>query len=106
MISTGWYKDMFDAFFERFEVLEKDEYPKYLRNKGAMDVLFDKNTSFTLGDMEHLFDNPTPHWPLSLTCPECKEIVDIGHLDWTHLNCISCGSTIERSLWILKGFEK
>lgn len=106
MISTGWYKDMFDAFFERFEVLGKDEYPQYLSGKGATDVLMDKNTSFTLGDMEQLFENPTAYWPLSLTCPECKEIVDVGHLDWTDLVCMSCDSTIERSRWILKGFER
>ena len=106
MISTGWYKDMFSAFFDRFEVREKDEYPVYLSGKGAADALLDKNSGFTLGDIEKLFDNPIAHWPLSLTCPECKESVDVGHLDWTDLVCMSCDKAIERSRWVLKGFEK
>lgn len=106
MISTGWYKDMFSAFFDRFEVLEKNEYPAYSSGKGATDALLDKNSSFTLGDMEQLFDNPTAYWPLSLTCPKCKESVDVGHLDWTDLVCMPCGESIERNRWVLKGFEK
>ena len=45
MISPGWYKDifdsfmekdMFDAFFDRFEVKEKGEY-------GATDALLNKS---------------------------------------------------------------
>lgn len=103
MISSGWYKDMLDAFFDRFEVLEKNEYPTH----GATDALLNKSRGgFTLGDMERLFDNPTAHWPLPITCPICKTSVDVGHLDWSDLVCMSCDEAVERGDWILKGFEK
>ena len=102
MISPGWYKDMLDAFHRRFEVLEKNEYPTY----GATDALLNKSRGFTLGDMELLFDNPTAHWPLPITCPRCKSNSDVGHLDWDTLVCTSCKAEVERGDWILKGFEK
>ncbi len=108
MISPGWYKDMFDSFmekdmfdsfFDRFEVKEKGEY-------GATDALLNKNRGFTLGDMERLFDNPTAYWPLPITCPKCRTSVDVGHLDWSDLVCMSCDEAVERGDWILKGFEE
>ena len=99
MISTGWYKDMLDAFFDRFEVKETSDY-------GATDALLNKSYGFTLGDMERLFDNPTAHWPLPITCPKCKNSSDVGHLDWDTLVCTSCHAEVERNDWILKGFEK
>ncbi len=99
MISTGWYKDMVGAFVDRFEVKETSDY-------GATDALLNKSYGFTLGDMERLFDNPTAHWPLPITCPKCKNSSDVGHLDWDTLVCTSCHAEVERNDWILKGFEK
>ena len=99
MISTGWYKDMVGAFVDRFEVKETSDY-------GATDALLNKSYGFTLGDMERLFDNPTAHWPLPITCPKCKNSFDVGHLDWDTLVCTSCHAEVERNDWILKGFEK
>ena len=62
MISPGWYKDMFDAFFDRFEVKEKGEY-------GATDALLNKTRGLytrrhgAVVRQPHRLLAPTHHMP-------------------------------------------
>ena len=100
MISTGWYKDMFDAFHRRFEVLEKNEYPTY----GATDALLQKEPAFTLGDMETFFKSRRSTRPLPITCPKCKNETEVYHLEWSALGCPSCKEPVDKADWILGGF--
>ena len=100
--SWNIYQSFVNAFHRHFEVLEKNEYPTY----DTTDTILNKNRSFTLGDMERLFTNTTTHWPLPITCPKCKNSLNVGHLEWDTLTCTFCRAEVERLDWILKGFEK
>jgi len=37
---------------------------------------------------------------INITCPKCREVAAVYHLDWTALECKSCKESVNKEDWI------
>jgi len=98
--SWNLYQAFVDAFHRRFEVKDLDD-------GGASDIVLEKKTELTIGDLKKFVHLPSFfEWPVAITCPHCQKDTPVGHIEWSKLTCPACKSDIPKNRWIIRNPNK